>query len=162
MSDTTTPDLTHAEIEALADHPGSFWQLVTATQADLDGFDHVNNAVYLKWLDACVWAHTRLLGLDEKTCMDMERGMAAVRHEIDYIASARLGDQVAVFNWIVSNDGRLRCSRRFQMVRLSDRKTILRAKTDYVSTNLTNGRPVKMPEVFKTNYAVMLPEAAAD
>jgi acyl-CoA thioester hydrolase len=146
-----------SEIAALADHADAYWQQFTVTEDDLDGFNHVNNAIYLKWLDATVWSHTRAVGLDEDTCMKMQRGMAAVRHEIDYLASAFLGDEIVVFNWIASNDGKLRSSRLFQMVRLKDQKTILRAKTDYVSTNLITGRPVRMPEIFRTTYRVTLP-----
>ena len=152
--------MTDQEIENLADFPISYWKRFRVTKEDLDGFHHVNNAVYLKWLDATVWEHTRAVGLTEEVCLKMERGMAAVRHEIKYLSSAFLDDEVVVFNWILSNDGRLRCSRLFQVVRLSDQKTILRAQSDYVSTNLTTGRPVKMPEIFKTDYAVTVPEGA--
>lgn len=85
--------------------------------------------------------------------MELKRGMAVVRHEIDYLSSAYLNDEVVVFVWLINNDGRLRASRVFQVVRLSDQKTILRAKTDYICTNLENGRPARMPEIFKTTYA---------
>lgn len=152
--------MTDQEIENLADFPNAYWKRFTVTQDDLDGFNHVNNAVYLKWLDATVWEHTESVGLTAEACLKMERGMAAVRHEIKYLASAFLDDEVVVFVWIASNDGRLRCSRVFQVVRVSDQKTILRAQSDYVSTNLTTGRPVKMPEIFKTDYPVTLPEGA--
>ena len=73
-------------------------------------------------------------------------------------ASAFLDDEVVVYNWIASNDGRLRASRLFQIIRLGDRKTILRAKSDYVCTNMTTGRPIRMPEVFKTGYDVKIPQ----
>lgn len=84
-----------------------------------------------------------------------------MRHEIDYIASAYLGDEVVVFNWISANDERLRATRTFQVVRIQDQKTILRAKTDYICTNLENGRPARMPEAFKTGYSVKLREACS-
>ncbi len=145
-----------ANIEDLADNPHSFWKRFRVTSDDLDGFHHVNNAVYLKWLDATVWEHTRSVGLTEQACIDLNRGMAAVRHEINYLSSAFLDDEVVVFNWILSNDERLRISRLFQVVRLGDQKTILRAQSDYVSTNLKTGRPVRMPEIFKTNYDVKI------
>lgn len=152
--------MTDAEIEQLADFDNAFWRRFRVTREDLDGFHHVNNAVYLKWLDATVWAHTEVLGITAEVCLKLERGMAVARHEINYLSSAFLDDEIVVFVWITSNDGRLRSSRVFQVVRLSDRKTILRAQTDYVSTNLTTGRPVKMPEIFKTGYAVTLPDQA--
>ena len=136
----------------LAEYPNAFGKRFTVTESDLDGFGHVNNAVYLQWLDATVWAHTRHVGLDEKTCVELNRGMAVARHEIDYLASAYLHDDIVVFNWLTGNDGRLRASRVFQMVRIQDQKTLLRAKTDYICTNLSNGRPARMPPVFIDKY----------
>lgn len=143
-------------ILSLADYPNPYWKRFTVQQEDLDGFNHVNNAVYLKWMDATIWEHTNSVGLDAQTCMDLNRGMAAVKHEINYLSSAFLDDEIIVYNWVCSNDGRLRCSRILQILRLGDQKTILRARTDYVCTNLTTGRPTRMPEIFKTTYAVQI------
>ncbi|UTW49940.1 thioesterase family protein [Bacterioplanoides sp. SCSIO 12839] len=142
-----------ADILQLAEHPNAFGKCFTVKAQEIDGFGHVNNAVYLQWLDATVWEHTRSVGLTEHACMELKRGMAVVRHEIDYLSSAYLNDKVVVFVWLINNDGKLRASRVFQVVRLSDQKTILRAKTDYICTNLENGRPARMPEIFKTTYA---------
>lgn len=141
------------EILDLAEHPDAFGMCFKVSAEDLDGYDHVNNAVYLKWLDKVVWAHTRAVGLDEAACRDLNRGMAVVRHEIDYISAAHLDDEIVVFNWLSSNDGKLRASRIFQILRLKDNKTLLRAKTDYICTNLSNGRPARMPQAFVELYA---------
>lgn len=139
-------------IFALAEHPNAYAKRFKVTADDLDGFGHVNNAVYLKWLDATVWEDTRRVGVDEATCQALNRGMAVVRHEIDYIASAYLDDDIVVFNWLTGNDGRLRAERIFQVVRLGDQKTILRAHTQYICTNLETGRPTRMPDVFVSAY----------
>lgn len=144
-------------ILSLADYPDPYWKRFTVQQEDLDGFNHVNNAVYLKWMDATIWEHTNAVGLDAQTCMNLNRGMAAVKHEINYLSSAFLNDEIIVYNWVSANDGRLRCSRTLQILRLGDQKTILRARSDYVCTNLTTGRPTRMPEIFKTAYAVQIP-----
>lgn len=154
---TTQPDTddanVSAELLALADHPNAFGKRFTVSDGDIDGFGHVNNAVYLQWLDATVWQHTRSVGLTEQACRELNRGMAVVRHEIDYLLSSYINDEVVVFVWLMNNDGKLRASRLFQVLRLSDQKTLLRAKTDYICTNLETGRPARMPERFKTTYA---------
>ena len=89
-----------------------------------------------------------------ETCRELNRGFAAVRHEIDYLAAAYPGDSVAIANWVTSNDGRLRAERRFQIIRMSDKKILLRARSDYICTNLTNVRPARRPDVFKACFAV--------
>lgn len=141
------------DIMTLADYPNPHATVFTVTDTDIDGYGHVNNAVYLHWLNDAVWQHSTSMGVSEKTCAELNRGMAVVHHDIDYLMSAYAGDKVVVFNWLTANDQKLRASRIFQLVRISDQKTLLRARTDYICTNLKTGRPTRMPEIFKTAYA---------
>jgi acyl-CoA thioester hydrolase len=127
----------------------------TASGDEADGYGHINNSVYLKWLDQCVWDHCNAVDMTPEFCRELNRGFAAVRHEIDYIASAYPGDRVAIANWVTVNDRRLRAERRFQIIRLDDERTLLRARSFYVCTDLTTGRPTRMPEAFKTGFEVL-------
>ncbi len=127
----------------------------TASDDEADGYGHINNSVYVKWLDQCVWSHCDAVGMDPALCRRLNRGFAAIRHEIDYILAAYPGDRVAIGNWVTQNDGRLRAERRFQIIRLEDGQTLLRARSYYVCTDLTTGRPVRMPDEFKTGFQVL-------
>lgn len=121
---------------------------------DIDAYDHVNNAVYLTWLDRAAWSHSAALGVPLAQCVTLRRGMAAQRIEIDYLRAAVPGDVVQTATWIASADGRLRAERRFQIRRVSDGQTLARARIDYVCINLDSGRAVRMPESFARAYVV--------
>jgi len=118
----------------------------------IDQFRHVNNAVYLQWLDLAAWSHSGALGLPERACLELNRGMVVHRAEIDYLRGALEGDQIEVATWIVESDRRLRCSRRFQVRRAGDGATLLRARLDYVCMNLATGRATRMPDAFAAAY----------
>ncbi len=137
------------------DYPEPFVIERTVAADDIDGFGHTNNTVYIQWLDQCAWAHTDAVGLSAEKCVQLNRGMAAIRHEIDYLISARLNEELVIGDWVTFNDGRLRAQRQFQIIRVSDNRTLLRAKTDYVCTDLKRGRPARMPEEFITGYPVL-------
>ena len=122
--------------------------------ADIDAYDHVNNSVYLAWLDRVAWSHSATLGLSLEQCVAMRRGMAAHRTEIDYLRAALLGDRVLVGTWIVNTDAKLRVERRFQIRRAADGETLSRARIDYVCINLDSGRAVRMPDSFRNAYIV--------
>jgi acyl-CoA thioester hydrolase len=122
--------------------------------ADIDAYDHVNNSVYLAWLDRAAWSHSGTLGLSLEQCVAIRRGMAAHRTEIDYLKAALLGDRVLVGTWIVNTDSKLRVERRFQIRRASDGETLSRARIDYVCINLDSGRAVRMPDSFRNAYVV--------
>jgi acyl-CoA thioester hydrolase len=121
---------------------------------DIDAYDHVNNAVYLTWLDRAAWSHSAALGVPLEKCVALRRGMAALRTEIDFVRAALLGDRVRVATWIAGSNGRLRVERRFQVVRARDDATLARARTEYVCINLDSGRAVRMPEIFARAYVV--------
>jgi acyl-CoA thioester hydrolase len=142
------------------DHPDPFVIEVVARAEDIDSYRHVNNAVYLTWLERCAWAHSAAVGLPESTCLKLERGMAVHRMRLDYLKPARAGDAVRVGNWIAVCDGRVRATRRFQIRRADDGSTLLRGEIDYVCLNLATGRPARMPDEFRNRYRVTWPEGA--
>ena len=119
---------------------------------DIDAYGHVNNAVYLRWLDVAAWSHSAALGLSIDICTRLRRGMAALRIEIDYLRAAMPGDRVEVATWIADSDRRLRVTRRFQLRHATDGGTLARATTQYVCLNLDNGRAMRMPPEFSAAY----------
>jgi acyl-CoA thioester hydrolase len=125
---------------------------VVAGGDDIDGYGHVNNAVYLRWLDETAWSHSTALGLSPESCIGSRRGMAVLRSQLHYLAPALASDQLEVGTWIVGTDGRLRCARRFQIRRPGDGRTLLRALLHYVCIDLDSGRARRMPPEFVTRY----------
>lgn len=120
--------------------------------SDIDAYRHVNNAVYLTWLDRAAWSHSAALGLPLDACVAMRRGMAALRTEIDYLRAAVAGDRIRITTWIAACDGRLRCTRRFVLHRAGDGALLARATTEYVCLNLETGRAGRMPPAFVSAY----------
>jgi acyl-CoA thioester hydrolase len=136
------------------DHPAPHLVELAVQPADIDAYEHVNNAVYLTWLDRAAWSHSAALGVPLERCVALRRGMAAQRLEIEYLRAAVRDDVVQAATWIVSTDGRLRVERRFQVRRIADGETLARARIDYVCINLDSGRAVRMPEIFARAYLV--------
>jgi acyl-CoA thioester hydrolase len=136
------------------DHPAAHVIELAVQPEDIDVYEHVNNAVYLSWLDRAAWSHSTALGVPLGQCVALRRGMAAHRIEIEYRRAAVRADVVQAATWIVSTDGRLRAERRFQVLRKADGETLARARIDYVCINLDSGRAVRMPESFARAYVV--------
>src|SRR5207249_8550523 len=68
----------------------TFEMTVSVTPADIDEQNHVNNTVYLRWVQDVATAHWKSLASAEA---QNAIGWVVLRHEIDYRASASLGDQ---------------------------------------------------------------------
>lgn len=129
--------------------------------SEIDAYGHVNNAVYLTWLDAAAWSHSAALGISLDLCVALRRGMAALRTEIDYERAAMAGDRVRIGTWIDTGDRRLRCRRQFHVMRVTDGVTLARAQIEYVCLNLDTGRATRMPPEFAQAYRPTSETAAA-
>jgi len=143
------------------DLPEPFIHDVAATRADIDAFEHVNNGVYARWLDATAWAHWDADGYDTQTCINARRGMAIVRAEYDWSAPAHAGDQLRIGVWITASDGRLKAERRFQIRRADTGATLFRGRWRIVCFDLDSGHPARMSPELKAHYAVRPAVAAA-
>lgn len=145
------------------------WQLpdpfvidIQVKSEDIDGLGHANNAVYVSWLERCAWRHSQSLGLDLAEYRRLDRAMAVVRHEVDYLAAAYEGEELQLGTWIVESDQRLKMTRHFQLVRPADALTLLRAQTTFVCIELSTGKPKRMPAEFIEGYGrALLPAGAA-
>ncbi len=153
MNSTLSQNTSQAELAW--DKPNPFIWQVSVMAADIDSYQHVNNSVYILWLDECARQNSKAVGIDPDTASEFGFGMAVRDSHVTYLAAAYLGDEVWVANWMTKNDGRLRATRQFQMIRKSDGATLLRATLDYVCININTGRPSKMPDLFRKNYAAL-------
>ena len=138
--------------------PDPFVIDIVVQSEDIDGLGHANNAVYVSWLERCAWRHSQSLGLDLAEYRRLDRAMAVLRHEIDYLASAYEGDQLQLATWIVESDQRLKMTRHFQLKRPADDLTLLRAQTTFVCIELSSGKPKRKPAEFVEGYGRALLE----
>jgi len=122
------------------------------SQQDIDSLNHTNNTVYAKWCEQVAWSHTIALGLDLESYRELDRAMVITRSEFDYLQASRVGDQVAIATWIVEWDKKLTMQRRFQIVRLQDGVTLLRARMIFACVELSSGRPRRLPAEFIEGY----------
>lgn len=129
-----------------------FTVAITVDSDDIDDLGHVNNATYVQWLERCAWRHSESLGLGVAEYKELDKAMVVLRHEIDYLAAAYLGDDITVATWIVESDNRLRLTRHFQILRTSDQMTLLRARSTFVCIELSTGKARRMPAIFVDTY----------
>lgn len=134
------------------DFPQPFTLRLSVAPAEIDEYAHVNNAAYVRWLDRCAWAHSTALGISIEDCKRIDRGMAVMRSQLEYLAPAFEGDSITVATWITYTDEKLRVNRKFQVMGERTATTLMRATVEYVCLKLSSGRPVRMPADFIRCY----------
>lgn len=134
------------------DYPAPFTQRSIVLPEDIDGLEHTNNTVYVKWCEQVAWAHSVSLGLDLDTYRSLDRAMAITHSEYHYLQASRAGDEVVAGTWIVSWDNKLTMQRRFQVTRISDGACLLRAGMRFACIEISSGKPRRLPQEFVTGY----------
>jgi acyl-CoA thioester hydrolase len=75
---------------------------ITVTTDDIDDLNHVNNVVYVKWMDEVAFHHWAFL---TKETPLPEYIWVVARHEIDYKGQALLGDKIIAKTWVGETKG---------------------------------------------------------
>jgi len=68
------------------------------------------------------------------------------------LRAAYLDDQLQAATWLTNTDNRLSLERHFQIIRLRDGATLLRARWDLIFIALSSGRAKRMSVEFKSIY----------
>jgi acyl-CoA thioester hydrolase len=75
---------------------------ITVSAEDIDNLQHVNNLVYLKWMDKIATTHWTHLTKNNPLPQYV---WVVMRHEIDYLKQASLGDEIIVKTWVGETKG---------------------------------------------------------
>lgn len=71
--------------------------IFTPTPADIDELGHVNNAVWVRWIQEIATAHWLSVAPTEMAAAWI---WVVTRHEIDYLGNVRLGAAVTGRTWV--------------------------------------------------------------
>lgn len=66
-------------------------------QKDIDSLNHVNNVVYLQWINDISEKHWNLI---TNETLEQHYFWMVLRHEIDYVHQAFLGDEITICTWV--------------------------------------------------------------
>ena len=75
---------------------------ITIIESDIDGQGHVNNIIYLKWVQEAAIAHWNSVA---DINMQEANFWVVSRHEIDYLKSAYLDSKLVAKTWVTEPKG---------------------------------------------------------
>jgi acyl-CoA thioester hydrolase len=135
-----------------------FEQRRLVEEGDLDERAHVNNVVYLRWVQDVATAHWRALASAES---QQRIAWVALRHEIDYLSPARLGDEVVVRTWVGTAEG-LSFERFTEVRRVGDGRLLARARTLWCPVEARSGRPHRVSAEVRAQFSSPVPAPPSD
>ena len=113
----------------------------TAASEHIDELGHVNNAVWVQWIQRMAVAHWE--SVSDPAHRD-SYFWVVVRHEIDYLRAAHQGDRVTARTWVGEAPKGARFD-RFVEFTGPDGRTCVRARTFWAIIDRSSGRPLRVP-----------------
>lgn len=117
---------------------------ITATAADIDELGHVNNAVWVKWIQDIAVAHWNGIATPEQRDAMI---WVVTRHEIDYRGNVAAGETVTAETWVSDPPHGARFDRHVRFTG-ADGKVKVEALTTWALIDRATGRLMRVrPEV---------------
>jgi acyl-CoA thioester hydrolase len=114
---------------------------ITAGPDDIDMLGHVNNAVWVKWIQDVAVAHWLAIAPPEHRDAYV---WVVTRHEIDYRGNVSEGETVTAETWVAEPPRGARFDRHMRFLG-DDGKVRIEAKTTWALIERATGRLVRVP-----------------
>jgi acyl-CoA thioester hydrolase len=137
--------------------PAIFEFSLRVTAADLDGLiQHVNNLVYLKWMQSAAVEHSAVQGWTAERYRELGAGWVVRTHQIEYLQAAFVDDDIVVRTW-VANLKKVTSLRRYKIVRTSGEKETLLAvaATDWAFIHFATHQLKRIPPEVANAFEVV-------
>jgi acyl-CoA thioester hydrolase len=119
---------------------------IIVTADHIDELHHVNNVVYLQWVQDVALAHWETVSQEIRE----KYNWVALRHEIDYKSPAFLSEILIAKTWVQSFEG-VKSIRVVQILRKHDSRLLAEAKSTWCILNSATGKPTKIGEDVKNS-----------
>jgi acyl-CoA thioester hydrolase len=128
---------------------------IPAEAVDENG--HVNNVMYVQWMQDAAVRHYEAMGGRQLT-QDIGATWVVRSHTVEYLSPAFAGERIKVLTWVV-NIRRVRSLRRYRFVRVRDDQLLVCGETDWVFVDAVKGSPRAVPPEVASLFTLLPDES---
>ncbi|MBN1355371.1 acyl-CoA thioesterase [bacterium] len=129
--------------------PDAFELTIAVHPTDIDELGHVNNVVYLRWVQDVAVAHWRHAATPEQQAAIF---WVVVRHEIDYRHPVKLGEIIIARTWVGASTTHT-FERHTELLREQDGKELARARTLWCPIDIKTFRPILVGDDVRRRFS---------
>jgi acyl-CoA thioester hydrolase len=126
----------------------AFTLAFTAQPADIDALGHVNNAVWVRWIQDLATAHWQAVAQAEHVAAYI---WVVTRHEIDYRGNVGIGDTVTGETWVPGKPHGARFDRHVRFTG-ADGKVKVEAVTTWALIDRASGRLARVRDAIAATF----------
>ncbi|MBL8078660.1 MAG: acyl-CoA thioesterase [Anaerolineales bacterium] len=120
----------------------TFSKTIIIPKTVIDENGHVNNVAYVQWMQDIAVEHYSSIGGIEVQGPDST--WVVREHRIEYFLPAFAGEEIEIKTWVESIR-RVRSLRKYEFIRKTDGKVLVKGETDWVFLDVKTGSPRAIP-----------------
>ena len=121
--------------------------LKKVTPNDLDDLNHVNNVVYIQWIQEISKKHWQEVVKDNA----LNYIWVVRRHDVTYYKASKLEDEIEISTRIIDTKGPI-SYRQVEMKNNKTKKLIVNAITEWCLLHSQTHKPIRVPENIKSLF----------
>jgi acyl-CoA thioester hydrolase len=129
-----------------------YTEAIEIVKDDIDILEHVNNKVYLKWMENISWKHSLAVGINKEVFLKVGKLMVIKKHELNYKRPLFEGDKVEMITWVDAPINEFERIRHYQVRKLKDETIIFEAHTSWVCVDIKRQRKTTLPKELNEPY----------
>ncbi len=119
---------------------------------DIDQAQHVNNAIYLSYVEDCGMQLLKHFKWPVQRMTDEGFAILIRKHQIQYLQQALFDEEIEVASYAFDVK-RVSATRYYAITRVSDGALLAQVHTVGVWVDLKTGRPIRIPDPFRADFA---------
>jgi len=128
-----------------------FQKLITIENKHIDMHNHVNNVVFLQFMQDIAFEHSKSLGHSLSMYKDLNTTWFAKKNTITYNRPALLNQEIFIKTWI-ENIKNTSATRHYEFILKSENILLCEAQTIWVYIDLKTKRPTKISQAIKKDF----------
>ncbi len=121
----------------------TYSKTITIPKSAIDENGHVNNVTYVQWMQDIAVEHYASIG--GVTAQGPDATWVVREHKVEYFMPTFENEEIEIKTW-VEDIRRVRSLRKYEFVRKSDGKVLVKGETDWVFVDVKTGRPLAIPQ----------------
>ena len=124
-------------------------QEITVSKNDLDDLNHVNNVVYVNWIQEIAKNHWNVLVSDE---IKDNYYWVLLEHNIKYLHSALLNEKIIIKTYIEETKG-VKSSRKVEIYNKGTNQLLVTSKTIWCLINAKTNKPSRINDEIRKAFS---------
>ena len=121
---------------------------ITVSENDLDDLNHVNNVIYIHWVQEIAKNHWKSLVSNE---IIKNYYWVLLEHQIKYLNPALLNDKIMIKTYIEKTEG-IRSNRIVEIYNRNNDKLLVKSKTIWCLINAKTNKPNRITDEIKQAF----------